>query len=50
MNWKGFGRKRSWPDFKVPYRQEAEETETNHRNRLILQILQYSEDEDGDGP
>jgi hypothetical protein len=29
-NWKGFGRKRSWPTYKVPYRHSPGGTEENH--------------------
>jgi hypothetical protein len=30
MNWQGFGRKRSWPNFKVVSRHWPGETEKNH--------------------
>jgi hypothetical protein len=30
MNWKGFGRKRSWPNFKVLSWYSPEGTEKNH--------------------
>jgi hypothetical protein len=30
MNWKGLGRKRSWPNFEVLSRHLAGETEENH--------------------
>jgi hypothetical protein len=29
MNWKGFGRKRSWPNFKVPSQYSPASTEEN---------------------
>jgi hypothetical protein len=32
MNWKGYGRKRSWPNFKVLYQQLPGGTEGNHEN------------------
>jgi hypothetical protein len=32
MNWKGFGRKRSWPDFKVLSQQSPGGTEKNYEN------------------
>jgi hypothetical protein len=32
MNWKGFGRKRSWPNFKVLSRHSPGRTEENHEN------------------
>jgi hypothetical protein len=30
MNWKGFGRKRTWPNFKVVSRHSLGGTEENH--------------------
>jgi hypothetical protein len=30
MNWKGFGRKQSWPNFKVLYRHSRGRTEETH--------------------
>jgi hypothetical protein len=32
MSWKGFGRKRLWPNFKVLSRHSPEGTEENHEN------------------
>jgi hypothetical protein len=33
INWKGFGRKWSWPNFKVLSRHSPGGTEDNHENR-----------------
>jgi hypothetical protein len=35
VNWKGFGRKRLWPNFKVLYWHLPGETEENHENFRI---------------
>jgi len=32
VNWKGFGRKRWWPNFKILSRHSPEGTEENHEN------------------
>jgi hypothetical protein len=34
MNWKGFGRKCSWPNFKVLSQHSPRATEENHRKPL----------------
>jgi hypothetical protein len=34
MNWKGFGRKRSWPNFKIRSRQSSGDNAENHENSL----------------
>jgi hypothetical protein len=35
MNWNGFGRKRSWPNFKVLFQRSPEVTEEKHENRMV---------------
>jgi hypothetical protein len=35
MNWKGYGRKRLWPNFMVLFQHSPGRTEENHRNPSI---------------
>jgi hypothetical protein len=36
INWKRFGRKRSWPDLKVLFRHSPTETEDNHETSIRI--------------
>jgi hypothetical protein len=38
MNWKGFGRKWSWPNFKLLSRHFPAGTEENHENLRIADL------------
>jgi hypothetical protein len=40
MNWKGYRRKRLWPNFKVLSQQWPEGTEENHKKTLRIASLQ----------
>jgi hypothetical protein len=38
MNWKGFGRKRSWPNFKVQSQLSSGGTEENHEETPVRDL------------
>jgi hypothetical protein len=43
MNWKGCGRKRSWPNFKVLSRQLPRGAEENHGNLVRIASVRDSD-------